>query len=175
MGKTNPSSTLLYRARDPIEAALLQAMLEENGVEAWTAGGQSALGFGELGADALLVDVRVHAEDALVARGLIEAFWRDRGRAEPGPWTCSSCGEANEAGFEACWCCGEARLPVARGGSRLPAELRLLRGSRLSRRWLAVVAAALLVVVAAMLAAALTGHLTPLLRWLGEYFAQRSS
>ena len=112
MSDSDKSSFLLYRARDAREGALLKAMLEENDIEAWVSGGQSALGFGELGADALLVDVRVRPEDAERARLLIDTFFEEPEDAVEGPWTCTGCGEENEAGFEACWGCGAER-PVS--------------------------------------------------------------
>ena len=103
------SSILLYRARDVIEGSLLEAMLEENGIEARTSAGHAVGAFGELGADAFLVDVRVRSRDALEAKRLVDAFFRDRGSTGTGAWTCTTCGSDNDPGFGACWSCGDER------------------------------------------------------------------
>jgi hypothetical protein len=103
------SSILLYRARDVIEGSLLEAMLEENGVEARTSAGHAVSAFGELGADAFLVDVRVRSCDALKAKCLVDAFFRDRGSTGTGAWTCTTCGSDNDPGYGACWSCGAER------------------------------------------------------------------
>lgn len=112
MSASQKYSFLLYRARDAREGALLQAMLGENNIDAWVSGGQAALGFGELGADALLVDVRVGQDDAEEARRLVEGFWKDDQRADQGPWMCEACGEGNDTGFDTCWSCQAERPEV---------------------------------------------------------------
>lgn len=107
-----PESVLLYRARDTIEASLLIAMLEEEGVPAWRVGGGASLAFGDLGADAFLVDVHVWRPDVARAHALVTA-WFERAREErevrdEPPWNCAACGEEVDAEFDVCWCCGAA-------------------------------------------------------------------
>jgi hypothetical protein len=47
-------------------------------------------------------------EDAREAEALLREFLRPQ-RPSGETWRCSSCGEALEAQFTACWKCGEAR------------------------------------------------------------------
>ncbi len=107
MGENQSPSVLLYRARDFIEASLLVAMLEEEGISAWTGGGHAAIGFGELGADALLVDVRVPRAEHARARELVEEFFAPRRLG--GERTCQACGAAVLGDMHRCWSC-EAEL-----------------------------------------------------------------
>ncbi len=97
---------LLYRSKDRMEAALLRGMLEKNGIFCRTSGGAASIGFGELSADALLVDLWVAEDDAGQARLLIEEHLS--GGLGQGPdWICSRCGEANASSFDLCWGCQE--------------------------------------------------------------------
>ena len=114
-------SVLLYRARDFIEASLLVAMLEEEGVPAWTGGGQAAVGFGELGADALLVDVRVSREDHARARELVEEFFIPR-RAGSSR-TCEACGAGVVGDMSRCWSCGAQLEPAGESQGVLEDDL----------------------------------------------------
>ena len=107
VGERSSPSVLLYRARDFIEASLLVAMLEEEGVRAWTGGGHAAIGFGELGADALLVDVRVPRAEHARARELVEEFFAPRRTGSER--TCEACGAAVLGDMHRCWSC-EAEL-----------------------------------------------------------------
>jgi hypothetical protein len=106
-------SVLLYRARDQVEASLLVAMIEASGVRAWTVGGQASLAFGELGADAILVDVRVEQSNHARALELVDEYFASAKRereADPStPWTCEACGELVESAFSSCWKCEAAR------------------------------------------------------------------
>ncbi len=111
---------LLYRAPDAQVASLMQAMLEAAGVKVWLSGGLAGLvGFGELGADAMLVDVHVRRPQLAEAQRLLQEFWarrRDAGAEAPGEgWKCPSCGEPNDASFDLCWNCQEPAR--AQGGS----------------------------------------------------------
>ena len=111
MSHSEQGLSILYRARDSANAALLKTMLDASGVPTRLAGGKAAVGFGELGAGALLVDLMVPTEQLAEGRRLLEAFWRDRAdAAEAPPWKCPSCAEANEPSFEICWKC-EAKRP----------------------------------------------------------------
>ncbi|GEM_PF-2850898 len=108
-------SVLLYRAKDMIEASLLVAMLEESGVEAWTRGGQATIGFGKLGADAMLVDVRVHEKDNERSIGLVNRYFEKPPAGVPEEseaWVCKQCHETVEAAFSMCWSCGSGRDAV---------------------------------------------------------------
>ncbi len=107
MSKPATESVLLYRAADPIEAALLEAMLVESGVPAWTVGGQAAIGFGELGADAQCVDIRVPTANHAEALELLDKHYAKTTNSEldAKPWTCGKCGETVGPTFSSCWNC----------------------------------------------------------------------
>jgi hypothetical protein len=126
MGDHASPSVLLYRARDFIEASLLVAMLEEEGIPAWTGGGQAAVGFGELGADALLVDVRIPREEHARALGLVEEFFAPRRTGSS--HTCPACGAAAVGDMTRCWSCGAqlegATTPPALEADDLDVETR---------------------------------------------------
>ncbi len=116
MAKNDNKSVLLYRAPNQLEATLIEAMLNESGVRAWTAGGQASIGFGELGADALLVDIRVPEADHAEGIRLIEQFYSDRKARLPKDeptdlehWNCPKCGQNIEPTFSACWSCETPR------------------------------------------------------------------
>ncbi|MCB9916721.1 MAG: hypothetical protein H6828_16490 [Planctomycetes bacterium] len=126
-------TALLYRARDVVEATLLVAHLEADGIPAWTVGSGACFAFGDAPADTLLVDVRVPREHHARAIELVHAYFAD---GEDGtPWTCAACGEAVEGGFVSCWSCGAERSAEAAPAAlatepRLPRETpeALMRG-----------------------------------------------
>ncbi len=104
-----PKMVMLYRAPDATEAAVLAHELEAKGVTA-TQAGAATISYGELGREALQVEVWVSADDADDARKIIEAYYDRPERAQnQQDWTCSECGEGNEGGFEICWQCQEPR------------------------------------------------------------------
>lgn len=106
---------MLYRARDAVEAALLAQRLEAQGIAATCAGGEAAIGFGALPADAIQVELWVDAAVAQEAVSAIRAFQAehdvDGDDAVPhgSAWVCPACSETNEAGFELCWSCQAQR------------------------------------------------------------------
>ena len=103
---------LLYRATDAMQAAFLVMELENAGLRTHRTGGEASLTFGELGADALMVDLSVDQRDIEAGRALIEKL-QDRltqeRKSEQPEWTCA-CGEVCEGTFESCWSCGAARI-----------------------------------------------------------------
>jgi hypothetical protein len=106
-------SVLLYRAASQIEASLLEAMLTESGIGAWTVGGQAAIGFGELGADAQCVDIRVPASQHAEALGLLDKHYAKTTGQGLGAeiWTCKNCGETAGPTFSSCWNCETPKQP----------------------------------------------------------------
>ncbi len=104
----NERSVLLYRAQHMIEATMLVAMLEEAGIRAWSAGGQGAIGLGDLPSDCLLVDLRVPERDHAQAIKLVEQYFAES--EGDGDWTCSECHELVSNTFDSCWKCGGARI-----------------------------------------------------------------
>ncbi len=88
-------------------------MIDGYGIDAWTAGGQAAIGFGELGAEAILVDVRVREADHAEALRILDEYFvpaAEGSASDDAPsWTCESCGEKVEGSFSNCWKCDTAR------------------------------------------------------------------
>jgi hypothetical protein len=99
---------MLYRAPDSTTAALLASDLEADGVPTKQAGAMTIL-YGELGHEALQVEIWVPADRAREARALVEAYYGQGGRWAGRPWACAACGEENESSFEVCWSCAEPR------------------------------------------------------------------
>ena len=56
-------------------------MLIESGIKAWIVGGQAALGFGGLGADALCVDIRVSPAEHAQALELLDKHYAKTSQA----------------------------------------------------------------------------------------------
>ena len=100
---------LAYRASSQNEAAMLAQALEAAGIETLRAGGQSSIGFGELPPDALLVDLYIPKDKAVLARTTIEGIQSKERQNQP-EWSCATCGEGNEGGFELCWSCQAAKV-----------------------------------------------------------------
>jgi hypothetical protein len=97
---------LLYRAPDAEEAALLVSVLDAHHVPARTVGGSARWGFGELGMDALRVEIWVPTEVAASGRSVIERYYAQLESDNPAlAWSCAGCGEVNDGGFEVCWQC----------------------------------------------------------------------
>lgn len=93
-------------ATDRLKAETLIALLQAEGVEVSRAGGEAALGLGELPADALWVDLYVPTAQLEQARALLLAA----DTAAEGPdWTCAFCEESNPAAFGVCWQCSKPR------------------------------------------------------------------
>lgn len=108
------SHVLLYRASDRVEANLLAFALDNAGIRVDLAGGMSHLIYGELGgAEALSTDLWVRRDDYWRGRQVIEDYQREGGSKDAPnklTWTCTSCGEANEEGFDVCWSCQAIRI-----------------------------------------------------------------
>lgn len=102
---------LLYRAVDSMEASMLVQALEEQGVPATATGGFAAVGFGELPADARMVDIFVARENLERGRQILvehQAKALEESKSEK-EWVCPFCRELNAATFEICWSCQQTR------------------------------------------------------------------
>jgi len=89
---------------------LVQA-LEEQGVAATSTGGFAAVGFGELPADARMVDIFVAKSDLERGRQILlehQAKVRVESKSEH-EWVCPFCQEQNAITFELCWSCQQPR------------------------------------------------------------------
>jgi hypothetical protein len=76
-----------------------------------TTGGTVRSAFGELGQDALIVELWVPRDQLAAGREVIE---HDQAGHRAGPsasplWRCSKCGSTNEATFDLCWSCQTPR------------------------------------------------------------------
>ena len=99
---------LAYRAGSANEAAMLTQALEAAGIKTVRSGGQASMGFGELPAEALLVDLWIPGRQARLARETIEGIQSKERHTQP-EWSCATCGENNEGEFELCWSCQTAK------------------------------------------------------------------
>ena len=99
---------LLYRATDARQAALLVQALDARGIHCVQSGGAASGAFGELGAEALQVDLHV-AEDRLAEAQRIIEEEQARPRDGVDAWSCPACSETNEPGFDLCWKCQAPR------------------------------------------------------------------
>lgn len=96
----------VQRGTDPIEAALLQGLLESEGIVATVTGADLVGGYSGV---PKVCDVRllVAARDRPAAEAVLERYRSKRPAEEE--WTCAACGEVNAASFESCWNCGGVR------------------------------------------------------------------
>ena len=107
--ESEESMVVLYRASDATEAALILQALAADGIDAIKSGGVASVAFGELGADALLVDVLVRRSSAERARTVVEKLQElPRTDGAPTDWRCA-CDEENDGSFEVCWSCQTPR------------------------------------------------------------------
>lgn len=99
----------VYIAGTPSEAALVQAELNQAGIESELVGDHLYALRGVIPIESsTLPKVLVHTEDLDRARELIEAWQLRMSSDEVGePWTCV-CGETLEAQFKSCWSCGHS-------------------------------------------------------------------
>lgn len=96
----------VHRGTDPIEAALLQGLLDSEGIPATVTGADLVGGYSGV---PKVCDVRllVPARYQPAAAKVLEHYQRERPAGEE--WTCAGCGEVNAGSFESCWACGRER------------------------------------------------------------------
>jgi hypothetical protein len=93
----------VHRGTDPIEASLLQGMLESEGIPAAVTGADLVGGYSGVPKVCdvrLMVPARRRADADLVLQRYQQAH------PAGGEWRCAGCGEVNAASFESCWSCG---------------------------------------------------------------------
>ena len=93
----------IHRGTDPIEASLLQGLLESEGIPATVTGADLVGGYSGV---PRVCDVRllVAARRRAAADAVLERY--RLARPADGEWRCTGCGEVNAASFESCWSCG---------------------------------------------------------------------
>ncbi|GGB07436.1 putative signal transducing protein [Agarivorans gilvus] len=91
----------LYRAENLLEAALLQGMLGNIGIETHIDGQYCAGAAGELPMEVIQVSLKVN----LYAWERAKLALKDYQRNQKLEWTCFECGEINPGSFEYCWSC----------------------------------------------------------------------
>ena len=98
----------VHRGTDPIEASLLEGLLQSEGIPATVTGAGLVGGYSGV---PKVCDVRllVAARDRIAARDVLERYRQER--PAEGEWACAACGEVNASTFESCWACGQARDP----------------------------------------------------------------
>jgi hypothetical protein len=91
----------VYNARQRLEAVMIKAILDDEGIPAMINDVVVDAGCAAMGYSAAY-DVVVSPEQAEEARALLES--------ERGPdWTCPTCGEKVDGVFDSCWKCGRER------------------------------------------------------------------
>ncbi len=97
----------VYSADNLIEAEYIQNLLTAADIESRIDGEHLQLVSGKVPAQLVAPGIMIHADDFDRAKALIEEANRERHHnAESSQqWTCSHCGEKNEANFEICWSC----------------------------------------------------------------------
>lgn len=100
----------IHRGTDPIEASLLQGLLESEGVPATITGADLVGGYSGVPrvCDVRLLVPRRYGD---AATNVLQRYENERGRTPGDDWRCPACSEVNGANFEACWACG--REPTA--------------------------------------------------------------
>jgi hypothetical protein len=101
----------VHRGTDPIEANLLQGLLDSEGIPAAVTGADLVGGYSGV---PRVCDVRLLVPQRYreQAAGVLERYQHERPGS--GEWACGGCGEANAATFESCWSCGRDAAGEAR-------------------------------------------------------------
>ena len=81
------NGTLLYHAADALEAERLCEALDQNGIQSEVIGGALVKVFGDLGADALRVDIWVPADRVQEAMKIVRASLERSPKRASSPWT----------------------------------------------------------------------------------------
>ena len=105
----------VYVAQNEPEAAILQAMLEDNGINARVVGGGLPGLIGEMPVGLPYAPrLWVREPDADAAKKLLQDYEQSRRtrvtRPEVTGWTCPKCGTEVEFEFDSCWNCQHSRL-----------------------------------------------------------------
>lgn len=105
--QVQPHWVRAYSAANPMEAELLAGLLRQRGIDAGLRSQGLMGGIGELPMDALQTPVWVAPAELSNAREVLEDY---EAQGQQDTWSCSECGEINEASFEFCWQCGQNRV-----------------------------------------------------------------
>jgi hypothetical protein len=91
---------------DPLIAGHLESTLSERGIHCYVRNHHLVGGAGEIPPLEVWPEIWVDAEDAAVARRLIDEVLEPAASAQAA-WVCRGCGETIEGQFAQCWRCGE--------------------------------------------------------------------
>jgi hypothetical protein len=96
----------IHRGTDPIEASLLEGLLDSQGIPATVRGADLVGGYSGI---PRVCDVRLLVPEPYRARAeaVLEAYRREH--PVDADWHCGACGESNASSFESCWSCGGER------------------------------------------------------------------
>ena len=114
---STPSTVILRRFADTIEAEAIRGRLALEGIDALISGTDNAAAFGMGGAPfANGIRLEVFPQDFHRAQELLV---HDHQRLlSAGDWECPRCNEPNEPAFEVCWSCQKKRPDDSEGGLR---------------------------------------------------------
>ena len=98
--------TRIYTHPDPAITHLVQGALANAGIRAVVQGERPGAAMGEVPPIAAWSEVFVQDGERLTEAREIVALVTAEPDAEARDWTCSQCGETNEAQFAECWNCG---------------------------------------------------------------------
>ena len=93
----------IHRGTDPIEASLLQGLLESEGIPATVTGADLVGGYSGV---PRVCDVRLVVPGRYRASAAAVLARYERERPAGDEWRCGACGELNATSFESCWRCG---------------------------------------------------------------------
>lgn len=93
----------IYRGTDPIEAALLQGLLESEGIPASVTGADLVGGYSGV---PKVCDVRLVVPERYRASAAAVLARYENERPADEEWHCGHCGELNAPSFDSCWRCG---------------------------------------------------------------------
>ena len=109
-GRAGDEMVCIHRGTDPIEASLLQGMLQNQGIPATVQGADLVGGYSGI---PKVCDVRLLVPARHRADGLQALARYERERPDATEWRCEGCGEVNAGTFECCWACGKGKGPVS--------------------------------------------------------------
>lgn len=105
----NEAGVRLTVVSSETEAALLAALLLEEGITSRTTGETVGSTLNYYGSAVVRVEILVHASKLERARQVLREYEARRNGPAVSDWICSRCQEVNAGSFEACWSCQKLR------------------------------------------------------------------
>lgn len=96
----------VYRDLDFTKVGLYQGILESCGIKTILRNRNSVSMTTSIPIPSMYPNICVYTkEDAMKAKGILEAYQKDKGGDDFVDWICQQCGEKNEGHFSECWSC----------------------------------------------------------------------